>query len=183
MMVTFTVPLGSSGDNLEIQPTLWGPCRLSYHGELKALAWFSGKLHLQTGDKQHYEVTYRPRFIDCLPTVFVNGIRSVYPPPLAWWMYVIAGIMIIPILMSVGIWKMVFQDSINLFSGADLSLILCTALPYPILPGLLIIYFGPRVLRRAADRRYLALVFIVVVVFHFLLSAACSFGAALLTGA
>lgn len=182
-MTTYHIPLGSSGETLDVQPTLWGPCRLSYKDELKALTWLSGRVRVQAGDGQHYEVRYRPRFIDSLPTVFANDVEVDYAPPLAWWMYVIVGMMIIPILMSVGIWKVVFQDAFDLLSAADLSLALCTALPYPILPGLLIIYFGPRVLRRAGPRRHLALLFIVLVVLHFLLAAACSFTIAILTGA
>jgi hypothetical protein len=182
-MMTYHIPLGSSDETLDLQPTIWGPCRLSYKDELKALTWISGKLRVQAEDGQGYEVRYRPRFIDSLPTVLVNDVEVNYAPPLAWWMYVIAGMTVIPVLMSIGIWKVVFQDAFSLLSAEDLSLVLCTALPFPILPGLLIIYFGPRVIRGTAPRRYLMPLFIMLVVVYFLLSAACSFTMAILTGA
>jgi len=182
-MMTYHIPLGTSTDTLDVQPTIWGPCRLSYKGEVKALTWFSGTLRVQPGDGQDCEVKYRPRFIDPLPTVLVNDVEVNYAPPLAWWMYMIAGMLVIPIPMSVGIWKVVFGDAFSLLSVEHLSTALCAALPFPILTGLLIVYFGPRVIRLSAPRRYLMPLFIVLVGVYFLLSAACSFTMAILTGA
>lgn len=100
-MATYSIPLGASGDALELRVNPFSGNRLFHNGQRVRRKFLANKFNVQAGDGQTYEVMLRSRYIDVLPKALVNGQEVKYAEPLATWMYVISGTALLLVLVSI----------------------------------------------------------------------------------
>ncbi len=99
-MATYSVPLGESGDMLEIRSSVWVGTRLFYRGNRLKKGLFARSFKLEGTGGQTYEIRLKNRVFDSLPGIMINGADIPYAPPLEWWMYLISAGAILEVLVS-----------------------------------------------------------------------------------
>ena len=151
MATSYSIPLGATGESVELRVSVWAGVRLFYRGErLKRKGPFKPIFEARTSDGQTHEIRMRGRLLDMLPRIFVDGTEVEYAPPLPVWMLLISGIALAQVIVSVAV--------IGGFVGA--------------FPGLLAFYLGQGAMRRFDNQLVGALVALALAVAAWLIWAA-----------
>ena len=141
----YRIPLGASGEFVELHPKALGVGQLSFKGEpLHGTgSLLSRRYAVQGSDGQTYEIECKPHILGGLPLVRVNGTRHKVGPALVW-MYPLAALAIAPValgsLSCLG-WLALVQVGPTRWWAAVIALV------GPILGGLLVWIGAPRVIR------------------------------------
>lgn len=85
-MPGYSIPIGGSGEALEVKPGFFGS-PITFQGQVlkTKFHWGYRSADVQTGDGQTHAIEIRPDYLDILPKIKLDGAEASYAPPQPTW--------------------------------------------------------------------------------------------------